>query len=58
MTKKRLSIEEEIAQARAKFNNMTEEEKIAYLERQRTQILAGYAGTTKESSYKRKVYHK
>lgn len=58
MTKKRLSLEEEIAQARAKFNNMTEEEKINYIENQRTQILASYAGTTKENNYRRKVHHK
>lgn len=42
----------------ARIRNMNNEELQEASEAQRTQVLESYRGTTKQSSYKRKVYHK
>ena len=41
-----------------RVRNMSNEEKLAAAELQRNQVLDGYHNTSKESNYKRKVYHK
>lgn len=41
-----------------RVRNMSNEERIEAADNQRTSVLAGYAGSTKTSNYKRKVYHK
>lgn len=42
----------------ARIRNMNNEELQEASEAQRTAVLESYRGTTKQSSYKRKVYHK
>lgn len=41
-----------------RVRSMSNEERVEAAERQRTAVLEGYHNTTKESNYKRKVYHK
>lgn len=48
------SLEAFIARVRA----MSNEERLEAAEQQRTAVLEGYHNTSKESNYKRKVYHK
>ena len=42
----------------ARVRNMNNEERLEAAERQRAAVLEGYHNTSKESNYKRKVYHK
>lgn len=53
MTKKRITLEEEIAQARKLYDNMTQEEKIAYSENL-FNIERRYAGSHKATTWKRR----
>lgn len=41
-----------------RVRSMSNEERVEAAEQQRTAVLEGYHNTTKESNYKRKVYHK
>lgn len=41
-----------------RIRSMNSEERLNAAEQQRTAVLEGYHNTTKESNYKRKVYHK
>lgn len=48
------SLEQFVERVRA----MSSEERVEAAELQRNQVLDGYHNTSKESNYKRKVYHK
>lgn len=41
-----------------RVRNMSAEERLNAAEQQRTAVLEGYHNTSKQSDYKRKVYHK